>query len=141
MNISIQCPLFPSESESRVYKALTNIILSITPRIEQSDEMHILKAESNDQSSLNWLRQRIHELRIIDAIRHRLQSNIVGFTTSFSLDKQAAFSGKIRIVDDSVELPPLKCIEIFLDFKNSTELEEFFSWFVPSTRDGYIIKD
>ena len=75
----------------------------------------------------------------IDAARKRLQSNWNGTSTNIHFDKQAAFTRKLRIIDDNQELPPLGSIEMIVTFDSEQEFEEFVNWFTPPTKDGKII--
>jgi len=106
---------------------------------EKHGDITELVLTDTNQETLNLVRQTVHELRIIDAARKRLISNWNGTSTQIHFDKQAAFIGKLRIIDDSIALPPLGTIEIVLIFKNEAQFEEFIQWFTPPTKDGRVI--
>ena len=138
MEVTVCCPVFPTEDKLSVETALANLFL-IQELEEQETENHIeLKALWNDSSSLSSIRQRIHELRIIDVVRKRLVSNWDDLNTMTHLcfEKQAAYVDKLRVVDDAQETPPLGFIEITIRFQSTSEFENFLNWFAPRTSSG-----
>ncbi|MHA1942914.1 MAG: RNA-binding domain-containing protein [Candidatus Thorarchaeota archaeon] len=139
MDIFVRCPVNPTEDVLKVKRALENIIGLQTFTSEKHDEISELVLTDLKQESLNLVRQTIHELRIIDAARKRLLSNWNDTSTQIHFDKQAAFVGKLKIIDDSIELPPLGTIEIGLIFENESQFEEFLHWFAPRTKKGRAI--
>lgn len=138
MDILVNCPVYPTEDILKVKRALENIIGFQTFTAENHGEISELVLTSSNQETLNLVRQTIHELRIIDAARKRLFSNWNGTSTQIHFDKQAAFIGKLRIIDDSADLPPLSTIEIGLIFEDETQFEKFLDWFTPRTKKGRI---
>jgi predicted RNA binding protein with dsRBD fold (UPF0201 family) len=54
-------------------------------------------------------------------------------------DKQAAYTGKIRLIDNNHEDPPLGSIEIKFEFSSGSQFEEFLDWFSPRTKNGRVI--
>jgi len=139
MEVLIICPVNPTEDIKKVGKALENLLgKSDIVTIDNDDVMEISVSYTN-QDAINLVRQTIHETRIIDAARKRLQSNWNGTSTKIYFDKQAAFAKKLRIIDDALELPTLGCIEIVLSFDSEQEFEKFVDWFSPPTKDGKII--
>ena len=139
MDILVRCPVHPTEDALKVKRALENIIGLQTFISENHGEVAEIVLTDSKQESLNLVRQMVHELRIINAARKRLLSNWNGTSTQIHFDKQAAFVGKLRIIDDSINLPPLGTIEIGLIFQNETQFEEFLQWFSPPTKKGRII--
>ena len=139
MDIFVRCPVNPTEDVLKVRRALENIIGLQTFTSEKYDKITELVLTDLKQESLNLVRQIIHELRIIDAARKRLLSNWNDTSTQIHFDKQAAFVGKLKIIDDSTELPPLGTIEIGLIFENESQFEEFLHWFTPRTKKGRAI--
>lgn len=135
MEVTMCCPVFPTENKQLVETALANLFL-IQESEEQEAETHIkLKAFWNDTSSLSSIRQRIHEIRIIDVVRKRLMANWDDLNTMTHLcfEKQAAYLDKLRVIDDAQETPPLGFIEIAIRFQSTTEFEDFLNWFTPRT--------
>ena len=136
MKIQISCPVFPTEDENRIEEALANLFHHVGTKHFHLEQCNNISLDLTERDELSVLRQFVHELRIIDVMRRRLETNLIGTVTSFHLDKQAASLGKVRLLDDT---PPLGGIEIVIDFMNETELESFMSWFVPLTKDGKVI--
>ena len=139
MEILIICPVNPTEDINKIGKAFENLLGRSDFETVDTDDVLEISALYTNLDTINHVRQTIHETRIIDAARKRLQSNWNGTSTKIYFDKQAAFARKLRIIDDNLELPPLGCIEIVLSFDSEQEFEEFVYWFTPPTKDGKII--
>lgn len=139
MEILIICPVNPTEDINKIGKAFENLLGRSDFETVDTADVSEISASYTNRDTINLVRQTIHETRIIDAARKRLQSNWNGTSTKIYFDKQAAFARKLRIIDDNLELPPLGCIEIVLSFDSEQEFEEFVYWFTPPTKDGKII--
>jgi predicted RNA binding protein with dsRBD fold (UPF0201 family) len=139
MEVFITCPVNPTEDIGKVEKALENLLGMSTFAVADNDDVLEISKSSTNRDTMNLIRQTIHETRVIDAARKRLKSNWNGTTTKIYFDKQAAFTRKMRIIDDNQELPPLGAIEIVLAFDSDSEFEEFVYWFTPPTKDGRIV--
>lgn len=140
MDIIVRCPVFPTEDEARVRSALVNLFATETPGFDTHDEKMLLIV-SNERNSLEFIRQSIHSLRIIDAARRKLMQNWNGIGTSISFDKQAAYYGTLRLVDELEENPPLGCIELEITTENDEEFESLLAWLTPPTKDGRIVRN
>jgi predicted RNA binding protein with dsRBD fold (UPF0201 family) len=138
MDVFITCPVNPTEDTKKVRIALENLLGKSDFIVDDNDTAEI-SITYTDRGGINLVRQSIHETRIIDAARKRLQSNWNGTSTNIHFDKQAAFAKKLRIIDDNQELPPLGSIEMTLFFESEQEFDEFVNWFTPPTKDGRII--
>lgn len=139
MDILVSCLIYPTEDILKVKRALENIMGPQNITTKKNGELSELIFTSPNRESLNLVRQAIHESRIIDVARKRLQSNWNGTSTQIYFDKQAAFIGKLRIIDDSTELPSLSAIEINVIFKDENQFDEFLFWFTPPTKDGRVL--
>ncbi|MFW9832507.1 MAG: RNA-binding domain-containing protein [Candidatus Thorarchaeota archaeon] len=137
MEVLITCPVNPTEDAKKVGNAIENL-LGRTDFSTDDNKSEIVVTYTN-RDSISLVRQTIHETRIIDAARRRLEANWNGTSTSLHFDKQAAFAKKLRIIDDNQELPPLGSIEMVAVFDSEQEYEEFVNWFTPPTKDGKII--
>ena len=138
MEIFIICQVNPTEDINKVRIALENL-LGRSDFESPDNDVREISSTYTHRDSVNLVREAIHETRIIDAARKRLQSNWNGTSTSIHFDKQAALMRKLRIIDDNQELPPLGSIEMVLSFESEQEFEEFVNWFTPPTKDGKII--
>ena len=139
MEVLIICPVNPTEDSKKVGIALENLLGRSDFAIVDNDDTSEITVTYTNRDTVNFVRQAIHETRIIDAARKRLQSNWNGTSTNIHFDKQAAFARKLRIIDDNQELPPLGSIEMIVTFDSEQEFEEFVNWFTPPTKDGKII--
>ena len=137
MHIVASTIIHPTEDAERVGVALGNLFLPTS--LPAETEGHQIRITSTNRDSLDYVRSKIHSLRIIDAVRSRLLSNWDGEETTLCFDKQAAYHGKLRLVDDRQEEPPLGPLELTLGFLSEVEFEAFLAWFAPPTKDGRII--
>lgn len=135
----VKCPAYPTEDQERVRKAVGNVISHERLSYETHNGIAEFRVSFEGKNSLEWLRNRIHELRIIDAARARLRFNWNGSETKIIFDKQAAYHGRIKLIDDREELPPLGCIELQLEFDSESEFEGFLRYFTPPTKEGRVV--
>jgi predicted RNA binding protein with dsRBD fold (UPF0201 family) len=139
MDIMIRCPVNPTEESQKVEQALRNIIGPHEITHKEQNEVSEFVFNSSNQDTLGFVRQSIHDERIIDAARKRLRLNWNGTSTSIHFNKQTAFIGKLKMIDDSATFPPLGTIEIVLIFENESQFEEFVHWFTPPTKNGRVV--
>ncbi|RDE11085.1 MAG: hypothetical protein C4K48_12095 [Candidatus Thorarchaeota archaeon] len=141
MEITIRCPVHPTEDTERVKKAVETHLGDIPLGIVKHDQILEMTSTDTDRDRLSLVKQAIHEKRILAAVRTRLLKNFndLEYTTSIHLDKQAAFVGKFRLIDNDDENPPLGSIEIHLLFTSVPLFREFLDWFCPRTKDGKVI--
>jgi len=139
MQILIKCLAHPTEDTNRVQEAIENLFGSIPFKIFERDDLLEIISTELTTSNLVHIRQIIHDKRIIDAVRARLNRNRDDLHSYILLDKQAAFVGKLRLLDNENENPPLGPIEIDFTFLTESDFEEFLEWFTPPTKDGKII--
>jgi len=139
MKSTIRCIIHPTEDPERIERAIENILGSVSFSISKFDEFTEIYYPDATNANLTILRQLIHDKRILDAVRVRLRKNYDELTTQIHFDKQAAFTGKIRLIDNTQENPPLGTIKITFEFTSQSEFEEFLDWFSPRTKDGRII--
>lgn len=141
MEISIRSPVYPTEDIEKVRRAIETLLGRIPLEIIECENHTELVSSNITQDNLISIRRLIHEKRILDATRICLLKNYndLEATTDLFLDKQAAFIGKIRLIDNNTESPPLGSIEVQIAFKTQFQFEEFLDWFSPRTRDGKIV--
>ena len=137
MDAIVRCPINPTEDVDRVCSALSNLFVS-DGACNETDSGHVMQM-SNKRSSLDLIQQYIRSLRIIDAVRKRVLTNWDGTKTSIFFDKQAAYYGKLRLIDETEEEPPLGCIELEITLEDDADFNEFLAWFVPPTKDGRVV--
>ncbi|MCK5264297.1 MAG: hypothetical protein KAR03_01715 [Candidatus Thorarchaeota archaeon] len=139
MKSTIRCLVHPTEDIQRVEAAIENLLGPITLSRTELDEFTEIHSTEINKTHFAILRQSVYDKRIINAVRVRLLKNLDEFTTYIFFDKQAAYAGKLRLIDNTHEDPPLGSIEIRFDFKSESHFEEFLDWFSPRTKDGRII--
>jgi len=141
MEITIRCPVHPTEDVGRVKRAIETHLGKIQLKIVEQSQIIELTSSFVNRDTLSLVRQSIHEKRILAAVRTKMLKNYndLEFTTSIYFDKQAAFVGKLRLIDNDVENPPLGSIEIHFVFETTHLFEEFLDWFSPRTKDGKVI--
>jgi predicted RNA binding protein with dsRBD fold (UPF0201 family) len=141
MEITIKCLVYPTEDIEKVKKAIKTHLGASPLNVVEHNQFMELVFSNDDRTILSIVRQSIHEKRILAAVRTKLLNNYndLDFTTSIRLDKQAAFVGKLRLIDNAVENPPLGSIEIHIKFETAPLFREFLDWFSPRTKDGKVI--
>lgn len=139
MEITIRAPVNPTEDKNSVLDALSYFWM--TKNFEQIGDGNrtIISLTTTNRKSLGSLRQTIHDYRIIDTVKKLLRNNWTGTMTMFVLDKQAAYAGKLKVIDDTEYTPPLGGIEVIIKFETNHEYENFLNWFVPHTVKGEIV--
>ena len=139
MKSIIRCIIHPTEDPERIQGAIENILGSVSFSLSKFDEFTEFYCSDTTKANLAILRRLIHDKRILDAVRVRLRKNYDELITYLHFDKQAAYAGKIRLIDNTQEDPPLGTIEITFEFTSHSEFEEFLDWFSPRTKDGRVI--
>lgn len=139
MHVGVRSQVFPTEDENRILSALTNFFPGKDTKYRF--ENCVVSMNTDRKESLELVRNAIHSSRIIDTVRSSILRNLIGLETRILVDKQAAYYGKLRLVDDREEEPPLGSIWISISFADDEELEAFLKWFVPPTKNGRIVLD
>ncbi|HEU04377.1 hypothetical protein LCGC14_1097990 [marine sediment metagenome] len=120
--IDVYCTINPSEDQTKVEQAISNILPDI--KIQINDDS--LKAISQNLKTLSNIFEVIHSHKIQRVYRRFLSNNLRNDSTWFYLNKQAAFSNTISLCDEAEE-SPLGPIKIVLTSKN---IEDIIDWFV-----------
>ncbi len=120
--IDVYCTINPSEDQTKVEQAISNILPDI--KIQINDDS--LKAISQNLKTLSNIFEVIHSHKIQRVYRRFLNNNLRNDSTWFYLNKQAAYSNTISLCDEAEE-SPLGPIKIVLTSKN---IEDIIDWFV-----------
>ncbi len=139
MPVKISCPIQPTDDRNRVIDALAFLHPDVSSHIEEDENGLSITFVGDEREFLFHLRQHIHDNRVIDVFRRIIESNRSSRGTSFSVDKQAAYVNRLRLIDSQNGEPPLGSIKIEISMKSSDALDAFLNWFVPPTEDGRII--
>ncbi len=120
--IDVYCIINPSEDQTKVEQAISNILPDIEIQINEDS----LKATSQNLETLSNIFKVIHTRKIQRVYRRFLNNNLCNDSTWFYLNKQAAFSNTVSLCDEAEE-SPLGPIKIVLTSKN---IEDIIDWLV-----------
>jgi predicted RNA binding protein with dsRBD fold (UPF0201 family) len=123
LRLEARASLYPTEDPEKVREALLNLFPG--GMVELVDEEMVLRSEQMDQ-----FKQTIRSLRILDATRNSLRKGISGNSTSFSLNKQAAYAGKVSQAEGA---PPLGNINVLIE---AEDIEKAIDSIAPQTVNG-----
>jgi len=120
--IDVYCTINPSEDQTKVEQAISNIFPDIEIQINDDS----LKATSQNLETLSNIFGVIRSHKIQRVYRRFLNNNLRNDSTWFYLNKQAAYSNTISLCDEAEE-SPLGPIKIVLTSKN---IEDIIYWLV-----------
>jgi predicted RNA binding protein with dsRBD fold (UPF0201 family) len=127
-------PIRATEDEARVRQAL----LALFPDAQVTREDDRITASA---STVGHLRQRVWELRIIDAVRGKLLHGLAHDNRSLRLrlSKQAALAGKVSFPPTPHALGDLE-VELRVESGDPwPDAERLAWWIAPETKDGEIV--
>lgn len=131
MRLQVRTPIQPTESGDIVEAACLGLFPGT---IERSAREVVVRADQ-----IEPLRQRIWELRIIDAVRGALLRGADGATLRFMLSKQAAAAGKVSIPASAHPLGDL-AVTVHVEPTDPWADAEALAWWIcPETEDGKIV--
>ena len=113
----------PTEDSSKVRKAILNLF----PSSETEELEGSLVAITSD---LERFKELIRNYRILDSTRKVLLRGVMGRSTIFHVNKQAAFVGKVSFVDRPT---PLGSIEVSIE---DDDIEKLIDRISPVTVNG-----
>jgi uncharacterized protein len=116
----------PSEEPSRVIKCLINTVNGGSPEINEEGNLAMVKTEG--LHTLHHIRVGVKSRFSAGVLRRLYEYNRSTNKTWFLLNKQAAYSGVIAIVESSVE-SSLGPIMITI---TSRDLDRVLEWLVPT---------
>ena len=124
MKIEISAPVYHTESEEKVEKALK----SLFPSVEFSLSKNSLKGTSADPESLTHFKLLLQMQRIRDTANTLLRKSLKRDKLTFYLNKQAAYMGKVNFSEEC----PLGPITVSIKGKN---LETLINDLSPRTTE------
>ncbi|MGC1120627.1 MAG: RNA-binding domain-containing protein [Candidatus Methanofastidiosia archaeon] len=117
--VEISTPVHPTESESKVRKALE----SIFPCVQFSLDGTVFKGKSEELKSLEHIKELLESQRIRSTANKILRNSLFGRELIFCLNKQAAYMGKVNFSEDS----PLGPITVTISCENVEALITYLS--------------
>jgi predicted RNA binding protein with dsRBD fold (UPF0201 family) len=123
--VSAETIINPSEEPSRVIKCLINTVNGGSPEINEEGNLAMVKTEG--LHALHHIRVGVKARFSAGVLRRLFEYNRSNNKTWFLLNKQAAYSGVIAIVESSVE-SSLGPIMVTI---TSRDLDRVLEWLVP----------
>lgn len=123
VQVSISCPVNPSEDPEKVLSAVMSIFPDATMELGEG-------AYGGTAPGLDHFSKQIRRQRILDATRAVMISNMRGNRTRLMLNKQVATVGKISFADRN---PVLGAIEVTIE---DEDLQALIDRVAPITVDG-----
>jgi uncharacterized protein len=123
--VSAETIINPSEEPSRVIKCLINTVNGGSPEI--NEEGNLAMVETEGIHALHHIRVGVKSRFSAGVLRRLFEYNRSNNKTWFLLNKQAAYSGVIAIVESSVE-SSLGPIMVTI---TSKDLDRVLEWLVP----------
>jgi len=127
MRIHLKAPLHPTENRGKVERAVKNIFPSLELEREENQGLWLV-GEGGGREDLEELYTLLRKEKILDAARRVMLSSSEEDTTSFYLNKQAAYMGRLNFSPES----PLGPIEVTLE----GEVRDIIDWLAPRTFEG-----
>ncbi|HYA81868.1 MAG TPA: RNA-binding domain-containing protein [Candidatus Bathyarchaeia archaeon] len=124
VELKVEARVNPSESPERVKTAVANVI-QCTPEFRYGNKVI---GKSFGGESLRTIYEQIRSRTAMGVLRRILLINRVDNSTWFLLNKQAAATGIIVVVDDERE-SPLGSVRVTISCE---EMDALIDWLVPS---------
>lgn len=131
VKVIVQVELHPTEDESKVIKALSNLtgFESFTKHVHGNRAYLV---QEGDISLLSRLRLLLRRERILDAARKVMLAGVEGFTITFHINKQVAYAGHVSFCMPEGE-SPLGPITFHIKTEDPKSL---IDWLATKTIDG-----
>ena len=123
--IDAYCSINPSEDPDKVEQAISNILLDMEFKFNKDT----LMATSKNLECLSRIYETIHARKTKNVYRRQLNQNLIGDSSWFYLNKQAAFANAIALCAESEE-SPLGPIKVIINSKN---IERVIEWLVKDS--------
>lgn len=125
--VIIVAKCYPTEDPDKLRKAILNIFPLSQPELYEGE----MRAETEDLSRFMEL---IRNHRILDSTRQVMLKGVEGNRTRFTLNKQAAFVGKVSFLEERVALGGISVIV------EDDELQALIDRVAPVTVNGEEVK-
>lgn len=131
MRLRVEAEVSPTESREKVESAVRQVFPTLLLKLEEGK----LVGESGEVSSLDRLHYLLRARRILDAARSAMFAGLEGDASRFSLNKQAAFVGKVAFAGEESPLGPV-VVEV-----QAPDVERLLDYLAPRTKDGKPIEE
>ena len=124
VELKIEATVNASESPDKVISAISNLFDGCSPELKYGS---LIIARCFDLGCLTVIHDQVTSRAALGVLRRMLVDNRISNTTSFLLNKQAAFAGVAVVTEDDTESPlgPIR-VKIVCD-----ELDELIDWLAP----------
>ena len=128
----VEAEIRPTEDPEKIIHAFNNILPQSPPDIRTVVNTTVVQAESDSVAPLIRLHRLLRRERILDAARRSLFAGISENNLKFSLNKQAAFSGRVSFCESEAQ-SPLGAMRFAVQCSDPSKLVE---WLAPKTAHG-----
>lgn len=131
-HLSVQAYIHRTESPEKLEAAIKTIFRVSTATLEKQG---VIVGTSNNIDSLSTVYEQARSRRSVSVLRRMLINNVVGNTTYFLLNKQAAAVGAVALIDRESE-SPLGGLSIQVQCQ---PIQEFIDWLTyPSNTNRHL---
>jgi len=129
MRVRVEAEVRPTEDIEKVKKALSNLFNLENYRVAEVGTYKVIIGESSSIVSLLKIREIIVRERIADTVRRILSRGTVDKYLSFKINKQAAYVGKLSLVEEDRE-SSMGPINVFIE---ANDVKRLIDWLAPNT--------
>ena len=129
MRVRVEAEVRPTEDIEKVKKALSNLFNLENYRVAEVGTYKVIIGESSSIVSLLKIREIIVRERIADTVRRILSRGTVDKYLSFKINKQAAYIGKLSLVEEDRE-SSMGPISVFIE---ANDVKRLIDWLAPNT--------
>ncbi|GCC11004.1 hypothetical protein IPdc08_01048 [archaeon] len=129
MKISLKAVIYPTENSEKVSKAVKNIFPDLKLEVEKRKGYSVIKGKAKEIKALEKLYKMLRKEKILDTARNALMRTKQEDKVFFTINKQAAYVGRLNFSVEST----LGAIEVEIEDGN---IDVFIDWLAPETFEG-----
>lgn len=129
MKVSLRAVIYPTENSEKVSEAVKNIFPDLRLEVEKREGYSIIKGKAEGRKALEKLYKMLRKEKILDTARNTLMRTKQENKVFFTINKQAAYVGRLNLSAES----PLGAIEVEIEDGN---IDAFIDWLAPETFEG-----
>ncbi len=129
MKVSLKAIIYPTENFEKVSKAVKNIFPDLGLEVEKREGYSIIKGKAKERKALEKLYKMLRKEKILDTARNMLMRTKQEDKVFFTINKQAAYVGRLNLSVEST----LGAIEVEIEDGN---IDAFIDWLAPETFEG-----